>query len=146
MPAVPRAASVWLFEAGSLNHVARQTWGLSRDRILRKTDEFSSVFRFKRVLRGPCVEIYVLPNVLGHPRLGMAVPRRVVRLATGRNRLKRLMREMFRLHQHDLPGLDMVARVRAVCTEDQFKADFLRLLDMSRGIPPAVQRTNQITK
>lgn len=69
-----------------------------------------------------------MPNSQGHPRLGLAVPRRVIRLASGRNRLKRLMREQFRLNQGGLPSLDIVARVKAVCPEDRFKAEFLRLL------------------
>jgi len=69
-----------------------------------------------------------MPNALGHARLGLAVPRRVVRLASGRNRLKRLMREIFRLHQAALPAMDLVARVRGGCPEAVFKAEFLDLL------------------
>ncbi|HRH80848.1 MAG TPA: ribonuclease P protein component [Thiobacillaceae bacterium] len=132
MPAAPRAASVWPSEAYSLCQGACRPWGLSRDKILRKTDEFSSVFRFKQVSRGVCLDLFVMPNDLSHARLGLAVPRRVVRLASRRNRLKRLMREMFRLRQDLLPGLDVVARVKAICPEEQFKSEFLRLLDDCR--------------
>jgi ribonuclease P protein component len=52
------------------------------------------------------------PNGLGHPRLGLTVPRRVGK-AVRRNRLKRLLREAFRLNQHELPqGMDYVVLVR----------------------------------
>lgn len=96
--------------------------------MLRKTDEFSSVFRFKWVLRGACVDIYARPNALAHPRLGLIVSRRVVRLATRRNLYKRLMREAFRLGQQDLGSLDVVARLKADCPAERFKDEFARLL------------------
>jgi ribonuclease P protein component len=41
-------------------------------------------------------------------RLGLAISKKNCRLATGRNRLKRIVRESFRRHQADLGGLDVV--------------------------------------
>ena len=56
--------------------------------------------------------VYALPNGLDHPRLGLAVPRRVGN-AVKRNRVKRMLREALRLMQHDLPGgYDLVVNVR----------------------------------
>jgi ribonuclease P protein component len=43
----------------------------------------------------------------------MAVSRRHARTAVERNRVKRLVREAFRQHQHDLSGLDVVVMLRA---------------------------------
>jgi ribonuclease P protein component len=74
--------------------------------------EFAAVFDAKvRESRGP-LTAYALPNDLGHPRLGISIGRRVG-TAPKRNRIKRLLRESFRLMQHDLPrGYDLVIVVR----------------------------------
>ncbi len=41
-------------------------------------------------------------------RLGLAISKKNCRLAVGRNRLKRIVRESFRQHGEDLKGLDVV--------------------------------------
>ncbi len=117
-------------------------FGLGREKILRKTDEFSSVFRFRVVLRGHCVDVHIRPNALAYARLGLIVSRKVVRQATRRNRYKRLMREIFRLQQHELSGLDLIARVKVSCADVQFREEFSRLLrDCSNHIARASSPT-----
>nr|WP_256676327.1 MULTISPECIES: ribonuclease P protein component [unclassified Pseudomonas] len=51
-------------------------------------------------------------NGLDHPRLGLVIGKKSVKLAVQRNRLKRLMRDSFRLNQHLLAGLDIVIVAR----------------------------------
>jgi ribonuclease P protein component len=84
-------------------------------------------------MRGTCVDIHTRPNDLAHARLGLIVSRRVVPLATRRNRYKRLMREAFRLRQQELGNLDVVARLKSACPFDQFKEEFARLLTRCRA-------------
>jgi len=48
------------------------------------------------------------PNGKDVPRLGLAISKKHCRLASGRNRLKRIVRESFRQHQESLGGVDIV--------------------------------------
>ncbi len=52
--------------------------------------------------------VYVLANAMQHPRLGITVSRRVAGLAVVRNRIKRHIRESFRLLKRRLPPVDVV--------------------------------------
>jgi ribonuclease P protein component len=92
---------------------------------------FSAVFDAKvKESRGPLV-VYARPNDLPHPRLGISISRRVG-MAVKRNRIKRLLREAFRLMQHDLPvGYDLVIVVRPHETT-QGKASGAMLADYRR--------------
>lgn len=55
-------------------------------------------------------------NALNRPRLGFAISKQKVRLAVGRNRLRRLVRESFRLRAADLPAVDLVVLARDATT------------------------------
>lgn len=80
---------------------------------LRKTDEFSSVFAFRRLLRGRNFELLFRPTQGASARLGIVVAKRFVRAAVARNLVKRIVRESFRAARPVLPLLDVVVRVAA---------------------------------
>ena len=56
--------------------------------------------------------LLVRPNGLDHPRLGLVIAKKKVRLAVERNRLKRTIRTSFRLHQAALPPVDLIFMAR----------------------------------
>ncbi|WP_286240648.1 ribonuclease P protein component [Neptuniibacter halophilus] len=65
-------------------------------------------------LKVPDQPILILarPNNLGHPRLGFVISKKNIRKAVKRNHVRRIIRESFRLHQHDLPAVDMIILAR----------------------------------
>ena len=104
-------------------HIAQgldKTFG--RLKKMRKTDEFSSVFRFRCVRNLAGIDFLAAPNGLDYSRLGMIVPKKILATAVARNRVKRLIRESFRLNQTALAGLDVVTRIKA-------KVDEAKLID-----------------
>jgi ribonuclease P protein component len=80
---------------------------------LRKTDEYSSVFAFRRALRGRFLSVHYRPNGLVTARLGVVVAKKLARRAVLRNLVKRITREAFRLQRNTLPRLDLVVRLSA---------------------------------
>jgi ribonuclease P protein component len=62
-------------------------------------------------LRRSGVSVQTRPNSLGCPRLGLIVPRRVVPRAVDRNRVRRVVREWFRLNQQQLGSRDILVRL-----------------------------------
>ncbi|MBI5330380.1 MAG: ribonuclease P protein component [Betaproteobacteria bacterium] len=115
------------------------------EKKLRKTDEFSSVFRFRCSYRGERLVVLAAPNGLEHPRLGLIVPKKIIPTAVGRNRIKRLLREGFRLHQEHIAGLDVIARLQSAGDEPQLRQDFLRGLEACKACVDRRQRPENTT-
>ncbi|MGP1956951.1 MAG: ribonuclease P protein component [Arsenophonus sp. NC-PE1-MAG3] len=69
---------------------------------------------FQQPQRASSSEITILGrlNELGYPRIGLTIAKKNIKRAHERNRIKRLMREYFRLHQHELPSMDFVIILR----------------------------------
>jgi ribonuclease P protein component len=78
-----------------------------RSRLADKPS-FGRVFKGADRSRDKMFTVLYRLNATDEPRLGLAIGKKNCRLASGRNRLKRIIRESFRHHQNDLPGLDIV--------------------------------------
>jgi len=75
---------------------------------LKKKREFERVYKNGRRCWNKTFVIYVLPNRINVTRLGLTVSKKVGK-SVKRNRVKRLIRESFRLSQEQImPGYDVV--------------------------------------
>jgi len=81
---------------------------LPRHVRLRRRADFARVFADNLRASDERLTVLARVNDRAHPRLGIAVSRKVAGSAVERNRFKRVVREQFRLMQHDIPALDVV--------------------------------------
>ena len=75
---------------------------------LRKPAEFQAVYDRRRSAADNTLIVYAKENGLGYSRVGLSVSKKFG-IAVRRNRIRRLMREAYRLTKEDLiPGYDFV--------------------------------------
>ena len=99
---------------------------------IKKTDDFSSVFNFRKRISGQFLVIHYMPNALEHARVGLIVGKKTARRAVQRNYMKRLLRELFRHEHHALGGVDILVRPQKAFTHENFsqiKAEFQQLIN-----------------
>ena len=105
-----------------------------------KTDDFSSVFNLrKRIASRHLVMRYRL-NEANMPRLGLIVSKKTAKSAVQRNYMRRVLRELFRLNQPQLPIIDLVIQVQKPFNKPEFtliKQEFeILLLKLSVKVVP----------
>jgi len=89
--------------------------------LLRKKSEFDRVYRHGKRVHGEHFSLILLPNDLDHNRIGISIHGQL-RGAVKRNRIKRVIREFFRVNRdflqeenpesRKLPAMDIVITVR----------------------------------
>lgn len=85
----------------------------SREKRLLTPRQFKAVFDSPSgKAPGKNVLLLARNNELDHPRLGLVIGKKSVKLSVERNRLKRQIRESFRLNQDNLVGWDIVVVAR----------------------------------
>jgi len=75
---------------------------------LKKAAEFKAVFANPVKSSDRYFTLLAVRNAHGHPRLGLAIAKKVMKRAVDRNAIKRTVRESFRLHPEMIADLDIV--------------------------------------
>ena len=80
-----------------------------REMKMLKAENYQHVFNQAQRFGNQSFTVLARENELNHARLGLAISKKCAKNAVDRNRIKRLFRESFRLNQHTLPCLDIIA-------------------------------------
>jgi ribonuclease P protein component len=88
----------------------------SRLRLTSKP-QFDAIYASGRRLDDRFFGLRVKPNGLEFARIGLAVAVKTAGSAVQRNRLRRLVRESFRLSRHELPAVDIVVAAKFPAAE-----------------------------
>lgn len=110
---------------------------------VKHPDDFRRAFERRRSVSDAFLIIHGVENGLDHARLGIAVPRKRVRAASARNRLKRVIREAFRLSKAELPaGIDLIVLPRDTCLTFDAARRSLPILarDVARRLKPPLPK------
>jgi ribonuclease P protein component len=113
------------------------TASFPRHARVRARAEFDRAFKQGRRTASPLFSLHFQPDAQP-PRLGLAVSRKVDPHAVGRNRIKRVLRDLFRRLRPQLPGGDyvVVARSAAAASENRaLRENFTALLQRAGALP-----------
>ena len=101
-------------------------------RSMKENHLFRRLYAKGKSAVSPCLAVYVKKNHLGTTRLGLTVGTKVGK-AVRRNKVRRRIREAYRIHEERIAsGWDIVvvARVKAAFTPySELERELLRLLD-----------------
>jgi len=106
-------------------------FGLPKTSLIRKSREFTQVYHQGGRLKGDGFSLLFLANDLGFRRFGISI-HRMLRGSVRRNRIKRVVREVFRLHRDIFPpASDIVVTIGphfSYQTYDSFLQAVVRLV------------------
>ena len=86
-----------------------QSFKLPRDLKLLTAENYKNVFSKAERFGNYSFTVLARSNDVNHARLGLAISKKCAKRAVDRNRIKRIFRESFRLNQHKLPSVDIIA-------------------------------------
>lgn len=89
----------------------------SSDWRIRTTAVFRCVYSKRQRLLDRYYVLYYLNNDIGHSRLGVVASKRSVKKAIIRNRVRRMVKEVFRRQKNQLPSFDLVFIAKACASE-----------------------------
>ena len=81
---------------------------LGKDLRIKNPKEFSRIFSKNKSFHKPGVIMLTKQNELNQPRLGITLPKKHIKLSVKRNKIKRIIKESFRLNCKNIKNSDIV--------------------------------------
>lgn len=72
------------------------------------SSQIKNVFEKRQKISQNSVAVFFHFNGLGYARLGVVIPKKNIALAVQRNKVKRIIRESFRLNQENVKNFDII--------------------------------------
>ncbi len=108
--------------------------GLPRPLRLTSKYQFDRVLKERVVqLRNGPFRVYAASNLEGASRLGLIIGKRFAKRAVDRNRIKRALRESFRMDHDQLEGFDVVVQLVDTAPDAWLKANSNTLWPLLRA-------------
>jgi ribonuclease P protein component len=93
--------------------LSAQEFGLPVQYRLRTPADYKSVFADPIKSVDKYFTVLATNSPLSHPRLGLAIAKKAIKKAVARNRIKRAVRESFRLQRQQIVNIDIVVLARS---------------------------------
>ena len=111
--------------------------------------DFRRAFERRRSVSDSSLIIHGIENGRDYSRLGIAVARKKIRAASDRNRIKRVIREAFRLSKQDIPaGIDLIVLPRGprLTFEEAKKSLPILAGEVARRLKPRMPLSTKATQ
>ncbi|MDA9210998.1 ribonuclease P protein component [Methylophilaceae bacterium] len=102
---------------------------------LQSSEDFSSVFNFRKKLSSPHLYFHYAPNNISQIRFGYVVSTKVEKLSVRRNYMRRLLREMLKKQLSYSVSLDIVVRIHKTFYKKNFKQIEEEIHNLIKGLP-----------
>ena len=119
---------------------------LTKQAKLIKTDDFSSVFNFRKRIATEHLVIHYLLTALPQARLGLVVSKKTAKLAVRRNYMRRLLRELFRLQQSSIGNIDIIIRVQKPFGKSDFMQIKLEFESLMAKLEQRIKRSSVVSE
>ncbi len=98
-----------MIKVDTVSEVNKCNLRLTSELKLLTAENYKNVFAKAERFGNRSFTVLARENGLDHARLGLAISKKCAKRAVDRNRIKRHFRESFRLNQHKLPSVDIIA-------------------------------------
>ena len=102
---------------------------------LCNSEDFTTVFNFRKRLSSPHIYFHYSPNSKSYPRLGFVISTKIEKLSVRRNYMRRLLREILKQELSLETSLDIVVRVHKTFSKENLRQINIEIKNLIKGLP-----------